>query len=74
MCKITGVLGQERVVQILEGIFPSGTFRDCQTVYLGLTPEGSVQKDPYLFKILILACKKAITGNWLKSDTQCPGQ
>lgn len=72
MCKITGVLGQSGADSGRH--FSSRTFRDRQTIYLGLTPEGSVQKDPYLFKILILACKIAITRNWLKSDPQCPGQ
>ena len=36
-------------------------------MYLGLNPEGVIGKED-LFKILIIAGKKAITRNWLKPD------
>lgn len=43
--------------------------RDPCVLYLGLVPEDTVQReDLYLFKILIIAAKKAITKKWLNSD------
>ena len=44
------------------------TYGPC-TLYLGLTSEGIIgHEDLYLFRILLIAAKKAITRKWLKVD------
>ena len=57
------------VLQNVEEILGYGIPCDPRVVYLGLIPEGMIEKaDIYLFKILTLAAKKAITKKWLNSD------
>ena len=52
----------ERIRVILNYDFP----RDPQLVFLGLLTEETIhEEDWYLFKILTLAAKKAITRKWL---------
>lgn len=42
---------------------------DPLCIYLGLIPDDVIGKeDIYLFKILSLAAKKAITRSWLRTD------
>ena len=37
-------------------------------LYLGKIPETVSQKDTYLWKILLVSCRKAITRKWLQPD------
>lgn len=43
--------------------------KDPRILLLGLLPRDSIlKKDRYIFKIQLIASKKAITRNWLKTD------
>ena len=62
------------VVKILQEILWYKIPSDPRVMYLGLIPEGIIWKeDSYLFRILIIAGKKAITRNWFKPDHSWTG-
>ena len=57
------------VIGILEEVLGYNVTSDPRVLYLGLSLEDTIgQEDTYLFKILILAAKKAITRRWLEVD------
>ena len=59
----------ESVEGVMEQILGYKITCDPQLLYLGLITEETIgQEDTYLFKILILAAKKAITRRWLEVD------
>ena len=59
----------------MEEILNLRVLKDPWTVYLGLIPVEVIEKrDIYLFKILTVAAKKALTRNWMRSDPPGPRQ
>ena len=52
--------------QALQDIFGEDTALDFKMMYLGCVPKNWLKVDKYLFNILMVASKKAITRNWLQ--------
>lgn len=53
----------------MDEIFGYNIPNDPRYIHLGLIPDDVIgKKDIYLFKILSLAAKKAITRSWLRTD------
>lgn len=59
----------DSALSVMDRIMTYVVPKEAKVVLLGLMPKEAIPpEDSYIFRILTIACKKAITRNWLKKD------